>query len=1023
MVGLSDGMTSVRHMLGLAAAGVLSGLSLLGGLSVLSPNWSSAAAAPTSGVAQGLDVTVDGWSGQPSLTVRNFSAVSCQITTSDLGSIALVVVEQDGKPIVPQSAPVAVAEGIEQSVAARMLTLAPGESRTIPLTVLSDGLGGTYLESLSWSDQGSTASLYAFDPAKSLTLSATYTVPVIMAGSVQVCSTEDSGTAVTLSATAPANRTGIAAANHTGAAWWMFAVGAVATVVLIALAILVLRARGQRGGGAAAVVIVALGLIAVGTRAPEAQAEITPNAGAASEFAGCMTIFRAPGGDPAGILPTLDDPSNHVQVNRNDNDENHEVHVPGTTTSIISWNTKDGHEYAGGGNAEKCASLYHELNHAFDDNSGGQDHRTCFTAGADGKLVDSGIPTTEVNATRAQNQYRTSHGQPARTTYGKLPLPTGACQPPPPKDPPKPPPTKPTASSNGDPHIVTFDGRAYDFQAVGEFVAAIDPRGGLQVQVRQQPFSTFKDVSVTTSVAMDIAGDVVEIASGDAGMTLLVNGTARQLLPGRLPKGGTIEILTGDRGPEAAIAWPDGSLASVSPVGTYGLLLRLRPSAPRADGLQGLFGDFDGDPANDVRVRGGDVIVPSFATLYPVYSDSWRITQAASLFTYPSGKTTASYTDRSFPSAPTSLANIANLPKARAICLAAGITDAIQLDNCILDVGLTGRSEFARGYTAASTAAPTGSITVDGAAVHVNLSAAQPAARYTFTGVSGQQIYVQLTASTLPDECAVVRLNDPSGRTVASGCTIGGSGQIDTVTLAATGTFALVVAPASGAGGTLTLKVLSTTSSAAGLIPDGPAVVATIAQPGGTAVYTVTTTKPIDVFVRLTGSTLPDQCGLVQLTDSTGATLSSGCVINGVGYVRQTHLGAAGTYTITVDPDDAATGVLTLKLIRDVNQAGTIAVNGPSVTATIAQPGATSSFTFAGTAGQTVGLDVSGSTFDDQCGLVALLQPNGQEIASACSISGEGSIPTGTLPFTGQYTLVVNENAAGTGSVRLRLVG
>ena len=124
------------------------------------------------------------------------------------------------------------------------------------------------------------------------------------------------------------------------------------------------------------------------------------------------------------------------------------------------------------------------------------------------------------------------------------------------------------------------------------------------------------------------------------------------------------------------------------------------------------------------------------------------------------------------------------------------------------------------------------------------------------------------------------------------------------------------------------------------------------------------------VFVRLTGSTLPDQCGLVQLTDSTGATLSSGCVINGVGDVRQTHLGAAGTYTITVDPDDAATGVLTLKLIRDVNQAGTIAVNGPSVTATIAQPGATSSFTFAGTAGQTVGLDVSGSTFDDQLSLI-----------------------------------------------------
>lgn len=997
---------------------------LLVGLFVLGSSVSSAEAAPATGVAQGLVVTVGGWSGQPSLTLRNTSSVPCQITTSDLGSAQLVVVRQDGTDIAPLSTPASVAEGLEQSVATRLVTLAPGASRTIALTVLPDGLGTTYLESLAWSDSDSTASLYAVDPSKPLTLSATYTVPVIMAGAVPVCSSADrAAEAVTLDSTAPANGTGTAGANRAGSGWWLLALGAATAVGLTALVILVLRKRGRRGGGAAAVVILALGLLSVGTRSPDADAEIKPDAGAASQYAACMKIFRAPGGDPAGILPTLDDPSNHVRVKRDDQDENHELWVPDTSTSIVIWNTNKIYEYAGGGNSENCSSLYHELNHAFDDHTGGKDQRNCWTAGADGKLVDSGIKTTEVNATRAQNKYRVSHGLPARTTYGERPLPAGACQPPPPKAPPKPPPTKPTASSNGDPHLMTFDGQAYDFQAVGEFVAAVAPRGGLQVQVRQQPFTTSKDVSVTTSVAMDIAGDVVEIASGDAGMALLVNGAARPLSPGPLPKGGTIEILTGDRGPEALMAWPDGSLANVSQVGKVGLLLRLRPSPARAGGLQGLFGDFDGDPANDVRIRGGEVIAPSFATLYPVYADSWRITQAASLFTYPAGKTTASYTDRAFPDAPTSLTSIANLPRARAICIAAGITDATQLANCILDVGLTGRTEFARGYAGTVGAEATGSLTIDGAAVHVNLSDAEPAARYTFPGAAGQQIYVQVTASTVPNECSVLRLLNPSGTTIASGCLIGGAGQIDTITLPASGTYAIAVTPASGGSGTLTLKVLSTVTDTAALTLDGPAVAATIAQPGGTAVYTFSTTKPADVFVQLTGSTLPDQCGLVDLTDSAGINLNSGCAIGGVGQVDQTHLGSAGTYTITVDPDGPATGTVMVKLINDVNQAGAIAVNGPSVMAIIRQPGATSSFTFTATAGRKVSLEVSGSTFEDQCGFIELRQPDGREISSACSISGTGSIEAMTLPVTGQYTLVVDADEAGTGSVRLRLVG
>lgn len=52
----------------------------------------------------------------------------------------------------------------------------------------------------------------------------------------------------------------------------------------------------------------------------------------------------------------------------------------------------------------------------------------------------------------------------------------------------------------------------------------------------------------------------------------------------------------------------------------------------------------------------------------------------------------------------------------------------------------------------------------------------------------------------------------------------------------------------------------------------------------------------------------------LQLRDAGGATLSSGCVINGAGGIEPTVLPDTGTYTIVVDPSGSATGSVTLAL-------------------------------------------------------------------------------------------------------------
>ena len=75
----------------------------------------------------------------------------------------------------------------------------------------------------------------------------------------------------------------------------------------------------------------------------------------------------------------------------------------------------------------------------------------------------------------------------------------------------------------------TPDGRNYDFQAVGEFIAAKDESGDLEIQVRQEPWGSSTTVSVNTAVAMGIAGDQVGIYLGQD--SFAGSYPARELMP------------------------------------------------------------------------------------------------------------------------------------------------------------------------------------------------------------------------------------------------------------------------------------------------------------------------------------------------------------------------------------------------------------------------------------------------------------------------------------------------------------
>lgn len=245
------------------------------------------------------------------------------------------------------------------------------------------------------------------------------------------------------------------------------------------------------------------------------------------------------------------------------------------------------------------------------------------------------------------------------------------------------------ALSAGEPHLRTFDGYQYDFQAAGEFVLTRDTRGGFEVQTRQEPVGG-GHVTMNTAVVARIDGSVVEVGPE----RVVVDGTARDRVGftgHTTPGGGRVTV----DGGTVDYRWSDGSRLSV-----VGPALAMVVADGRRGHLEGLLGDADRRPGDDLVGAGGKTLLAdgrlTTGERYGPLADAWRVTDTTTLFTYAPGRSRRTFDRREFPVVDVRRHTLdpAELARRRRACAEAGVGDPDRLEWCAFDTAATGQDAW-----------------------------------------------------------------------------------------------------------------------------------------------------------------------------------------------------------------------------------------------------------------------------------------------------------------------------------------
>jgi hypothetical protein len=211
---------------------------------------------------------------------------------------------------------------------------------------------------------------------------------------------------------------------------------------------------------------------------------------------------------------------------------------------------------------------------------------------------------------------------------------------------------------------------------------------------------------------------------------------------------------------------------------------------------------------------------------------------------------------------------------------------------------------------------------------------------------------------------------------------------------------------------------------------NGAAVQATISTANTPATFTFSGTSGEVVTASTYGGDFASGCDVsLEILAPDGEVVSGAGCVGTSGFIGETPLPAAGTYTVEVIPTGSnpgtSKGSLILSLSADPANS-TITVGGPKVTFTASHTGQGQNYTFSGTASEVVTLTSSNGTFPGGCDVtMEIVSPSGSVVASAGCAAQSATISDASLPGTGSYKVEMiptgSNPGTSTGSVTLAL--
>jgi RHS repeat-associated protein len=323
----------------------------------------------------------------------------------------------------------------------------------------------------------------------------------------------------------------------------------------------------------------------------------------------------------------------------------------------------------------------------------------------------------------------------------------------------------------------------------------------------------------------------------------------------------------------------------------------------------------------------------------------------------------------------------------------------------------------------------TGRLTL-GTGRNFSLASTSAYGMFLFDGVAGQKVFINV-ASTSPNSCwGSVSLLGTDGTGIVNGnsvCGQYGGGTIDTVTLPADGTYAVLVKSTGGTGsGTVTAYSAPDVTGTVQPSAAGSSQTATLGT-GQNAVITFSGSAGDRVSVAVGNvSGFSGYWGAVYLYKPDGSQLAWANLYATGGFIDTQTLPTSGTYTIRVDPFGSQTGSARVTAYSVADLSGTLqpTTAGAAQQLQFGTPGQQAPLTFSGTQGQRVSLAISGWAMSAPTGItpstnLKILAPNGSQVGALQNFTGNGFFDAQALPQTGTYTIVVDPSERTTGSLTL----